>query len=153
MSFTIYARMKKPGRRMSKDLPPVPFVLDERPKTVRELLLRQNLLQYRQMGRPPLGLTELGVRDYNARKDEGQLLPFLTREEIAGQAVRGKIAFGAHSGEKADLNKAAENTVQCFLDGIYRVFAGEEELAGLEDEIPWKDGLVFTFIRLTMLSG
>lgn len=138
MSFTIYARMKKPGRRMSKDLPPVPFVLDERPKTVRELLL---------------GLTELGVRDYNARKDEGQLLPFLTREEIAGQAVRGKIAFGAHNGEKADLNKAAENTVQCFEDGIYRVFAGEEELAGLEDEIPWKDDLVFTFIRLTMLSG
>ena len=138
MSFTIYARMNKPGRRMSKDLPPVPFVLDERPKTVRELLL---------------GLTELGVRDYNARKDEGQLLPFLTREEIAGQAVRGKIAFGAHSGEKADLNKAAENTVQCFLDGIYRVFAAEEERARLEDEIPWKDGLVFTFIRLTMLSG
>ena len=138
MSFTIYVRMKKPGRGMSRDLPPVPFVLEERPETVRRLLL---------------DLTELGVRDYNARKDEGQLLPFLTREEIAGQAVRGKIAFGAHSGEKADLNKAAENTVQCFLDGIYRIFAGEEELAGLEDEIPWKDGLVFTFIRLTMLSG
>ncbi len=73
MSFTVYVRMKKPGRRMSKDLSPVPFVLDRKPDTVRELLL---------------GLTELGVKDYNERTDEGQLLPFLTREEIAGQALR-----------------------------------------------------------------
>ena len=84
MSFTIYVRMKKPGRGMSRDLPPVPFVLEERPATVRRLLL---------------DLTELGVRDYNERKDEGQLLPFLTREEISTQALRGKVAFGAHTGE------------------------------------------------------
>ena len=138
MSFTIYVRMKKPGSRRSKDLPPVPFVLDVRPGTVRELLL---------------GLTELGVKDYNARKDEGQLLPFLTQEEINSQAVRGKVSFGVHGGGKADLEKALENTVQCFEDGIYRIFAGEDELTGLEDEIPWKEDLVFTFIRLTMLSG
>lgn len=62
MSFTIYVKMKKPGRRMNKDLHPVPFVLETRPGTVRELLL---------------DLTELGVKDYNERKDEGQLLPCL----------------------------------------------------------------------------
>lgn len=138
MSFTIYVRMKKPGRGMSRDLPPVPFVLEERPATVRRLLL---------------DLTELGVRDYNERKDEGQLLPFLTREEISTQALRGKVAFGAHTGEKVLLHKALENTIQCFEDGIYRVFAGDEELTGLEDAIPWKDDLIFTFIRLVMLSG
>lgn len=138
MSFTIYVKMKKPGRRMSKDLPPVPFVLETRPGTVRELLL---------------DLTELGVKDYNERKDEGQLLPFLTREEISSQALRGKVAFGGHGGERADPEKAAENTIQSFEDGIYRVFAGEEELTGLDDEIPWTEDMVFTFIRLTMLSG
>lgn len=138
MSFTIYVRMKKPGRRMSKELPPVPFVLDERPETVRELLLE---------------LTKLGVKDYNERTDEGQLLPFLTREEIAGQALRGKVSFGVHYGGKASFKEAAENTIQCFEDGIYRVFAGEEELTGLEDLIPWRENLVFTFVRLTMLSG
>ncbi len=138
MSFTVYVRMKKPGRRMSKDLSPVPFVLDRKPDTVRELLL---------------GLTELGVKDYNERTDEGQLLPFLTREEIAGQALRGKVSFGVHNGKKAGLQKAAENTIQCFEDGIYRVFAGEEELTGLEDTIPWREDLVFTFVRLVMLSG
>lgn len=138
MSFTIYVRMKKPGRRRSKELSPVPFVLEQRPETVRELLTE---------------LTRLGVKDYNERTDEGQLLPFLTREEISGQAEAGKISFGFHGGNRAEYQKAAENTIQCFEDGIYRVFAGDEELTGLEEQIPWREELVFTFIRLTMLSG
>ena len=68
MSFTIHVRMKKLGKQRPGALTPVPFVLDRKPKTVRQLLT---------------DLVTLGVRDYNARKDEGQLLPFLTREEIA----------------------------------------------------------------------
>ena len=46
MSFTIYVRMKKPGRKMSRELPPVPFNLDTKPETVRELLLELEI--YRQ---------------------------------------------------------------------------------------------------------
>ncbi len=138
MSYTIYVRMKKPGKKMNREAPAVAFDLDRRPETLRELLS---------------GLTELGVRDYNARRDEGQLLPFLTREEITSQAARGKISFGVHEGEEADLQKACENSIQCFEDGIYRVFAGEDELTGLEERISWKENLVFTFIRLTMLAG
>lgn len=49
--------------------------------------------------------------------------------------------------------KAVENTLQCFEDGIFRVFAGENELTALKETIPWTDDTVFTFIRLTMLSG
>ena len=138
MSYTIYVRMKKPGKEMNKEASVVSFELGKRPETVRELLI---------------GLTELGVKDYNARRDEGQLLPFLTREEITNQAARGKIAFGVHEGGEADLQKSCENTIQCFEDGIYRIFAGEEELTGLDEGIPWKDNLVFTLIRLTMLAG
>ena len=138
MSFTIYVRMKKPGRRMLKELPPTSFVLNEKPETLRELLV---------------GLTELGVKDYNARKDEGGLLPFLTKEAIANQAVQGKVSFGVHGGATADAKQAVENTIQSFEDGIYRVFAGNEELTGLNDKLSWREGLVFTLIRLTMLSG
>lgn len=138
MSFTINVRMKKPGQRAGRELPPVPFDLGKRPETVRELLL---------------SLTEVCVEDYNARKDEGQLLPFLTEKEISQQAERGKISFGVHGGGIADLQKAAENTIQCFEDGIYRVFAGDEELTGLDEKISWREDLIFTFIRLTMLSG
>lgn len=138
MPFTIYVRMKKLGKQKRGELESVPFLLEERPKTVRELLT---------------GLTELLVRAYNERKDEGQMLSYLTKEGIADQAVRGKISFGLHGGADADGKEAVENTMQCFEDGIYRVFAGEEELTGLTDPISWTDDLVFTFIRLTMLSG
>lgn len=138
MSFTIHVKMKKLGKQNRADIAPVSFELDAKPRTVRELLV---------------GLTRLGVRQYNERKDEGQLLAYLTQEEIAAQASRGKISSGLRGGADAVEDKAVENTLQCFEDGIYRVFAGEEELTALSDEIPWKDDVVFTFIRLTMLSG
>lgn len=138
MSFTIYVRMKKLGKQKSADLQPVPFVLDEKPQTVRGLLV---------------GLTKLGVRQYNERKDEGQILAYLTKEEIAEQAARGKVSSGLRGGADAVEDRAVENTIQCFEDGIYRVFAGEKELTALSDVIPWTDDTIFTFIRLTMLSG
>ncbi len=138
MSFTVHVKMKKLGKQNRVDIAPVVFELDEKPQTVRELLVN---------------LTRLGVRQYNERKDEGQLLAYLTKEEIAAQASRGKISSGLRGGADAVEDKAVENTLQCFEDGIYRVFAGEEELTALSDAIPWKDDIVFTFIRLTMLSG
>lgn len=138
MSFTIHVRMKKLGKQKDQELKPVPFVLDRKPQTVRELLTE---------------LTRLGVRQYNARKDEGRILAWLTKEEIAEQAVRGKITSGLRGGEDAVEDKAIENTIQCFEDGIYRVFAGDEELTALSGPVPWADDLIFTFIRLTMLSG
>ncbi|MDE6882483.1 MAG: hypothetical protein K2P48_05125 [Lachnospiraceae bacterium] len=138
MAFTIQVRMQKPGKQKTQDLQPVPLELAQKPETVRELLT---------------SLTALGVRDYNTRKDKGQVLRFLTREEIADQAARGKISLGLRGGEDAVEEKAVENTLQCFEDGIFRVFAGEDELTALEETIPWTDDMVFTFIRLTMLSG
>lgn len=138
MSFTVYVRMKKLGRQKKTELAPVPFLLDEKPDTLKELLI---------------SLTERGVMDYNARKEDNRILPFLTKEEITNQAVQGKVSFGLHGGKEADLKQAVENTIQCFEDGIFCVFAGDMELTGLADRIPWKEDLIFTFLRLTMLSG
>lgn len=138
MSYTIHVRMKKPGKQKKQAPESVPFTLESKPQTVRELLI---------------SLTSLGVRQYNARKDEGQILTYLTQEAISDQATRGKISLDLRGGEDASEDKAIENTLQCFEDGIFRVFAGEEELTALSDRIPWSEDLVFTFIRLTMLSG
>lgn len=140
MSFTIYVRVKKAGRQKKESLVPAPYELPGRPDTVRELLM---------------ALTELSVKEYNERKDEGQLLPYLTKEKLLDQASEGKVSFGVRGGADADPAKAIENAVQCFEDGIYRVFYGERELTGLDEEIPWEESenTVFTFIRLTMLSG
>ena len=132
MSFTIYVRMKNLGKF------PVPFTLDAKPQTVSELLI---------------SLTKLGVRQYNAREDAGQILTYLTENEITEQAARGKITSGLRGGEDAVEEKVIANTLQCFTDGIYRVFAGDKELTELAESIPWREDLVFTFIRLTMLAG
>ena len=138
MSFTIYVHMKKLGKQKGTALQPHPFVLDEKPKTLRQLLI---------------GLTKIGVRQYNERKDKGQILEYLTREEIQEQAVRGKISFGLQDGAKAVEKQAIENTLQCFEDGIYRLFVGEEELTKLSQMIPWTENRIVTFVKLTMLSG
>lgn len=138
MSFTVYVKMKKLGRQDRTKLAPVPFLLDKKPDTLQELLI---------------GLTELGVKDYNERREENQILPFLTKEEIKNQAERGKVSFGFSNGQIADKEQAVKNTISDFEDGIYRVFAGDTELKGLLDKISWEEDLVFTFLRLTMLSG
>ena len=138
MSYTIQVRMKKLGKQRANSLAPVPFVLESRPQTTRDLIT---------------ALTALGVKDYNARKDEGQLLPYLTREEIAGQAERGKIAFGLRNGEDADESAAIQNAIQCFEDGIYRIFLDEQPLEQLDTPITINEQSIFTFVRLTMLAG
>ena len=79
-------------------------------------------------------LTKCSVRDFNERKNSGKLITHLTKD--------------------ADPVKAVENAIQCFEDGIYRVFYGTEELTELHQSILWKDAeTVFNFIRLTMLTG
>lgn len=138
MSFTIYVTMKKLGKQKKELLKPVPFSLNTQPHTLRELIC---------------SLVELGVEDYNARRDEGQILGYLTDKEIAAKAESGKISFNLRGGSDAKKDEAAANALSCFEDGIYRVFAGAKELTELDAAIPWTDNLVFTFIRLTMLSG
>ena len=69
------------------------------------------------------------------------------------ELYREETKKGLRGGEDAVEEKALENTIQCFEDGIFRVFAEDTELTALEEAIPWKDDLIFTFIRLTMLSG
>ena len=68
-------------------------------------------------------------------------------------ASAGKVSFGGRGGGDQDEEKAVANALRCFEDGIYRMFADEEELTGLSQPIPWQEETVFTFIRLTMLSG
>ena len=98
-------------------------------------------------------LSMFGSREFNERKDVGQIVPWLTKSEIENRASSGKVSFGLREGRDAEEKQAAENALQCFEDGIYRIFAGTEELTDLNQPIIWDDSLEFTFVRLTMLSG
>ena len=94
------------------------------------------------------------VEAYNAKETGAQIIPFLTKEELEGQAEAGKISFGTvYSDRKANLKKAQDNAVQCWKDGLVRVFMIDEELTELDAPIQIPENAVFTFIRLTFLTG
>ena len=153
--YTIQVRMRRLGKKNRDAIAPVAYELPVKPETVRELIIE---------------LTKQGVAAYNAREDKGQIVPHLTKQEIEDRASTGKVAFGLRGGNSADSEAAVENALQCFEDGIFRVFADDEELEKLDTQITWKekpdmndgaesgagqgaDGPIFTFVRLTMLTG
>lgn len=118
---------------------PVIYEISGHPATVRELIH---------------AVTRAGVEEYNQRMESPELLRYLTSEEIDDKAQAGKISFGVNYGEKkADIAKAQENAIQCFEDGIYRIFLDEEPLETLDGKIQITEESVFTFVRLTMLAG
>ncbi|MCJ7933502.1 MAG: hypothetical protein MUW56_07655 [Chryseobacterium sp.] len=66
----------------------------------------------------------------------------------------GKVGFGSiYNLNKADLQKAQENAIQAFEDGIFAVFYNEEQLERLTQTIDLSLEHTFTLIRLAFLAG
>lgn len=66
----------------------------------------------------------------------------------------GKAGFGSiYNEKKANLQKAQENAVQAFEDGMFAVFYNDEQLENLSQTIDLSLEHTFTFIRLTFLAG
>ncbi len=134
----INVNLKSMGKRR-RDVKPVVYEILGHPGTVRELIY---------------AVTQAGVEEYNQRIESPELLRYLTSEEIDDKAQAGKISFGGNYGEKKeDIAKAQENAVQCFEDGIYRIFLDGETLETFDERIQITEESTFTFVRLTMLAG
>lgn len=134
----IRINLKSLSRRKAS-VEPVVYEINGCPATVRELIL---------------AVVQAGVEEYNRRMEDSELLACLTREEIQEKARAGKVGFGVNYGErKAELSAAQENALQCFEDGIYRIFQDGEPLKELEKPVMIKEDSIFTFVRLTMLAG
>lgn len=66
----------------------------------------------------------------------------------------GKAGFGSiYNEKKANLQKAQENAIQAFEDGMFAVFYNDEQLENLFETIDLSLQQTFTFIRLTFLTG
>ena len=66
----------------------------------------------------------------------------------------GKFAFGGFEDPReVNEDRAVQTAIAAVEDGLVRIFRGAEELTDLDQEIQITEGEVFTFIRLTMLSG
>lgn len=66
----------------------------------------------------------------------------------------GKVGFGSiYNQKKADLQKAQENAIQAFEDGMFAVFYNDEQVEDLSQIIDLSLQNTFAFIRLTFLAG
>ncbi len=134
----IRVNIKTPGKR--KDvLAPVPYTIPEGIGSLRELLT---------------AIARQEAERYNRKETGVQVIPYLTQQELEDQAKAGKVGFGRiWSDRKADPQKAVENVLQCWEDGLVRVFLNGEELTEPDAPLTIPEGSVFTFVRLTFLAG
>lgn len=131
--------LKQIGQR-KQTVAPVDFEYSPVPRSVRELITQT---------------VTMCVEAYNERVRRGDSFTApVTKEGIADMASVGKIAFGInYGGREQDPDKAIDNALQSFEDGLYRVFLNENELGRLDDGLDLCEGDSLTFIRLTMLTG
>ncbi len=96
------------------------------------------------------------VSSFNERvadESKGRLKSYLTNDEIENLASSGKINSAINSEKTQDEEAAIANAIQCFEDGIYRIFVGDKELQSLDEEIILVENDELTIVHLTMLSG
>lgn len=134
----IYIRIKHLGRRKGT-LAPMPYTISDEVSSLRDLLT---------------ALVEQEVRDYNHRAAEPPLFPLLTQQELQAQAEQGKVGFGRVTpNRRANLEQAVQTALQGWEDGLVRVFLDEQLLTDLDAPLVIPQGAVFTFLRLTFLTG
>ena len=94
------------------------------------------------------------VREYNARKDAGEILRLFSAEELEDKAAGGKVAYGGPMDDrKADEEKAVATALQCFDDGMAALFADGVRYTERKEILPLRDQSEVTFVRLTFLAG
>ncbi len=134
----ILARVKTLGRDKGS-LTPVPRSIPDSTRSLRQLLT---------------AVVEGEVSAYNRKIIDPESPAALTAQEIENQASAGKVSFGwLYSDKLADPSQAVNNAIQCWQDGLVRVFLGDDELTGLDDPLEIHENDTFTFLRLTFLAG
>lgn len=134
----VYVNVKQIGKKKNK-IDRKEYEISGEIKTVKELLRE---------------FVTINVKKFNEGLIEEDVVLYLTDEKISDLSEAGKISFGVdYNGQKQDLEKAIENALQSYEDGIYRVFVNDEEMREIDCEINLKENDELTFVRLTMLAG
>lgn len=134
----IYINMKTAGSRKPA-LAKTPYEIPASVSSAKELLE---------------SLVNIEVERYNEKNEDDTLIKYLTQAQIEEQAATGKVSFGSvYSDKKADLEQAVGNALQCYQDGLVRVFRNGQELEQLDEKVLFVAGDEITLIRLTFLAG
>lgn len=134
MEFTL--QLKRLGKKKVKQ---VPFTLEETPKNLEELLI---------------GCVKNQVEAFNKKRLEVNVIGFLSPAEIQEQAQSGKVDFGEiNNKDLANLEKAIDNVLLAFKDGLFVVFVDDDEITDLKTPLELTSNSVIAFIRMTFLVG
>jgi hypothetical protein len=88
-----------------------------------------------------------------ARAGEASLVRVLTDQGLLDDLNRGAVRMGdIEPAGPVDLAAAVETAFQAFDDGIFKVFVGDQEVAGVEPT-DLTDGAAVLFLRLVPLAG
>lgn len=95
------------------------------------------------------------VQAFRQRQDERRLIRFLSADQIAQGAARGKIEMGGSEiqTQVVDDQAAVANALQAFRDGIYLAFVDGQQIQSLETELQLRSETRVSFMRLVMLAG
>lgn len=127
-------QLKRLGKKKVKQ---VPFALQETPKNLEELLI---------------GCVKHQVEAFNKKRLEVNVIGFLSPAEIQEQAQSGKVDFGEiNNKDLANLEKAIDNVLLAFKDGLFVVFVDDDEITDLKTPLELTSDSVIAFIRMTFL--
>jgi hypothetical protein len=137
-SIQIYVALKHMGN-VTRKVKEYPLPLCKTPRTLRDLIEET---------------VKSCIAAYKERARRAKAPAPLTDEQFEGMREIGKFAFGVHDSEKEiNMTQAIRTAMDAVKDGLVRVFKGNCEMTDLDAEIEIGEGDVFTFVRLTMLSG
>ena len=130
----IYANVKSIGKRKPV-LALQPFDI-EAVETLRELITQ---------------IVKQNVKSFN---EEKPFTRYLLEEDIEVAHKQGKVGFHhQYNDTKQSESAAIDEALLAFKDGIYKVLHGDLELTALDEPLSINEEDIFTFIKLTMLSG
>jgi hypothetical protein len=133
----LYVTVKNPGKRKPV-LERRELILQETPGNLQELIT---------------GIVSSQVQVLADKQGRGELIPYLTRDEIRDRRSSGKIGFGTvYNDRLPELDQAVEAALLAFEDGLYKVFLREEACNRLHAPLLLNEGDELVFIRFTMLA-
>ena len=143
----IFFEQKKPGR-VRQTIKPVLIELGNTPSTVSGLIEETVRICVEAFNRKAIDAPD---RE-NLDADESHNV--LSQQEIENLADTGRIAFGiVYNGNMEDPDKAVANALQCYEDGLLRMFLNGNPLGDVNEKIELKEGDCITVVRLTLLAG
>ncbi|MCM1332310.1 MAG: hypothetical protein NC248_06855 [Bacteroides sp.] len=141
----ILFEQKKPGR-VRQDIVPVEMDIEGKPATVGQLIeaaVRRVVASFNRRAMSAPG-----------EPDSDNARAFIGSECMADLVETGRVAFGiVYNGRQVDPGEAVANALQCYDDGLFRIFLNGAPLEGKDTVIDLNEDDILTVVRLTLLAG